>query len=104
MLRRMNECREEGQVVCAGVAGPAGQDLRQGSSAAGIRCACSGWLGRQGYAGFGQPSNRLGDTFADCFVAVDQAARFYQALPRHEQVVGIALPYTIELGVDGVPD
>ena len=55
-------------------------------------------------AGFSQPGSRLGDAFADCFVAIDQAARFEPALPRREQVIGLALPYTTELRVDGVAD
>lgn len=55
-------------------------------------------------AGFGQPGSRLGDVFADCFVAVDQVARFDVPLPTPDQVVGIALPYTTDLGVNGVAD
>lgn len=55
-------------------------------------------------AGFGQPGSRLGDVFADCFVAVDQASRFDVPLPTPDQVVGLALPYTTDLGVDGIAD
>jgi hypothetical protein len=55
-------------------------------------------------AGFDQPGSRLGDVFADCFVAVDQTSRFDVPLPTPDQIVGLALPYTTELGVDGVAD